>query len=838
MRTRLARSVWSIGTAFVLAFVASSAWDEWRLQQEVEASSKRELANLARAVAAQANRGIQAVDLLLTDTALWYRTRAGDLPRSEIEAELASRAIVLPQVSVLTIVDAQGRQAYRSRATGRPLADVSDRPYFLVQRDHPATGLYINAPLVTRSEQRESLVLSRRLEGVDGSFAGVVTVSLPLDLLWRAYDAIDIGSRGSLLMLMADGTTVVRVAPTPEPAASVRRPDWAALKDGTVDVRTSPADGREKLVAVVGVSHWPLMIAISRDREDLLRPVRAEFHSLALRLLALVVFAGLTMVWLGGQLRRLKAGEEALRESEERYALAMDAANEGHAEWNLADDRRFASPKWRAQHGLSPSADPGPITSLPETLAVHPDDAAAMHRALDDHLAGRKAAVELEYRIRRDDGPGSGPGAWRWVAMRGRCVSDATGTPRRFSCATVDISGRKAAEEARARLEAQLSQARHLEALGTLAGGIAHDFNNILGAILGHGELAQRDARDGTAQRRHLDLVMQAGQRAKQLVRRVLDFSGAGIRERGLVPVQAAVDEALLLLASTIPPSVHLVSGRMEGDGAAIRGGATQIHQLVSNLCTNAIGAMPGGGTLAVEVTRLQLEAARTLSHGSIGPGPVVRIAVRDTGTGIAPEVYARMFDPFFSTKSVGEGTGLGLSVVHSIVTELEGALDVQTAPGQGSTFTAWLPVAAEAAPAPEQRSAVLPRGHGQVVMVVDDEPALVEFAEDLLAVLGYEPVGFTSGSAALQALRADPARFDALLTDETMPDLTGVELVEEALRLRPGLRAMVMSGYCGEALKASVARSGALELLHKPLAAADIAASLERLFAVAAAPG
>jgi len=303
--------------------------------------------------------------------------------------------------------------------------------------------------------------------------------------------------------------------------------------------------------------------------------------------------------------------------------------------------------------------------------------------------------------------------------------------------------------------------------------------------------------------------------------------------------LEAAVDEALLLLAPGVPVSVRLVSERLDGDTAAIRGDPTQMHQLVSNLCMNAIGAIPQGGDLTVRVSRLTLDTPRTLSHGRIspGPGPVVLVSVRDTGTGIAPEVFARMFDPFFSTKSVGEGTGLGLSVVHSMVAGLEGALDVETALGQGNCFTAWLPMAGEVRPAPAERADDLPRGRGQAVMVVDDEPALVEFAEDLLAKLGYEPVGFASGSAALQALRDEPDRFDALLTDETMPELAGVQLVQEALRIRPGLGAVVMSGYGGEQLEAKVAASGALELLRKPLAARDVAECLARIFAGASQP-
>ncbi|MET0518729.1 MAG: ATP-binding protein, partial [Burkholderiaceae bacterium] len=447
---------------------------------------------------------------------------------------------------------------------------------------------------------------------------------------------------------------------------------------------------------------------------------------------------------------------------------------------------------------------------------------------LEEHLAGRTPEVEIEYRVEVGQ-------QWRWLHMRGRCLRDGGGSPRRFFCAASDISARKQAEAERAQLEAQLRQAQHMEALGTLAGGIAHDFNNILSAILGHGEMAQRDVAEGSPLRRRLDRVMQAGLRAKLLVRRILDFSRSGVSERELVPLQAAVNEALLLLAPNLPPSVRLQTELLAGH-AAIHGDPTQIHQLVSNLCTNAVGAMPGGGELTLRLEALQLEQPLRVSHGLVEAGPVLRLSVGDSGTGITPEVYARMFDPFFSTKTVGEGTGLGLSVVHSVVADLGGAVDVQTEPGQGSCFTLWFPQAGEQqAPDAADASEALPMGGGQTVMIVDDEAAVLEFAEEMLARLGYEPVGYASSALALQAVKDAPQRFDAVLSDETMPGLSGVELTAQLLALRPDLPVILMSGYGGEQLEAKAQAAGARRLLHKPLAMREIAECLAGILPQAA---
>jgi CheY-like chemotaxis protein len=221
---------------------------------------------------------------------------------------------------------------------------------------------------------------------------------------------------------------------------------------------------------------------------------------------------------------------------------------------------------------------------------------------------------------------------------------------------------------------------------------------------------------------------------------------------------------------------------------------------------------------------------ARRLAHGNLATGPYVRLCVSDTGTGIAPQVLDRMFDPFFTTKEVGEGTGLGLSLVHGIVADLGGAIDVGTALGCGTTFTIWLPVSGEAAAPAGEVDAQLPRGDGQAVMIVDDEKALVALAEEMLAALGYEPVGFSSSIQALQALRKAPDSFDIVLTDETMPELVGTDLARQIRLVRPDLPIVLMSGYSGAQLHERAREVGIREVLRKPLQSKDIAECLGRV--------
>ena len=389
---------------------------------------------------------------------------------------------------------------------------------------------------------------------------------------------------------------------------------------------------------------------------------------------------------------------------------------------------------------------------------------------------------------------------------------------------------REAAERAeRRRLESRLRQAQRLEAMGTLAGGIAHDFNNILGAILGYGERVLREAR-GRRLRGDVESIMAAGERGRALVERILAFTRSGLGERVAVHVEKVVREALDLLEAKRPARIH-VKADLRAGRAALLGDPTQVHQILMNLGTNAVQAMGPGGTLSVLLDAIRFERPRSATIGSIEAADYVVLTVADTGSGIAPEIIERIFEPFFTTKDVGTGTGLGLSLVHGIVTELGGAIDVASTPGTGSVFTVYLPRSGEVEALDEnEEELAMPRGEGQRVLIVDDEEPLVRLATRTLEELGYAPTGFTSSAAALAAFRADPQRFDALITDERMPGMSGSALIREVRGIRSRMPIVLMSGYVGGAIASSAREAGAEEVLKKPLSARELATSLARV--------
>jgi len=506
--------------------------------------------------------------------------------------------------------------------------------------------------------------------------------------------------------------------------------------------------------------------------------------------------------------------EAALRASEERFSLAVAGSRDGV--WDLAFDTGMMFMSERAQQifGLEPGESTRPREAWMAAIALHPEDRALQQVALTACLEGQAPEFDGEWRVLLPDG------GTRWMRVRGVCVFHPDGRPHRLAGSVSDINDQK-------RAQASLQQSQRLEAVGTLASGIAHDFNNILGAILGFGEMCLQHARSGSRLRRDLECIVTAGERGRALVERILAFSRSGSAERVPVHLEGVVREALQLLAPTLPAAVRL-DVRLDTGSAAVLGDPTQVHQVVLNLATNALHAMPQGGTLSVSLHAEQVSSPRSLTTGRLASGDYLVLAVEDNGTGIAPDIRDRIFDPFVTTRKAGTGSGLGLSLVHGIVAEAGGAVNVISEVGQGSRFEVFLPRTDHAAKVEPLPLTTVPRGRHQQVLVVDDEPLLVRLITETLSELGYMAVGFTSPVEAVAAFQAHPERFDALVTDERMPDVTGTELLAMARSLRPDLPVLLLSGYLDGDTGAHARRQG-VHVLGKPVMRQELAATLAR---------
>jgi PAS domain S-box-containing protein len=397
-----------------------------------------------------------------------------------------------------------------------------------------------------------------------------------------------------------------------------------------------------------------------------------------------------------------------------------------------------------------------------------------------------------------------------------------------------DVSAERAARARRRELEDQLRQSHKMEALGALAGGVAHDFNNILGAILGYSELAQDELDPGHPAQSHLDQALRAGERARDLVRQILAFSRQTEREESPLKLAPLVLEALKLIRASLPSSIEIRTELAPEQGAVLAD-PTQLHQVLMNLCTNAAQAMEQGGTLTVGVDQVSLdpEAARSLE---VQPGVYRRLTVADTGPGVPPEARPRVFEPYFTTKQSSANTGLGLAVCHGIVKSHDGAITIRSAPhGRGASFQVLLPRvtgrAAEARPEAEPAP-----GGSERILLVDDEEALVEVCRRMLGRLGYQVEAFTASPRALEAFRADPYRFDLVLTDLTMPRLGGLELCAQVQALRPGAPVVLVTGFSTGLSEKELKAAGVRALLKKPLVRRELGLALRQALDQAAA--
>jgi PAS domain S-box-containing protein len=508
-----------------------------------------------------------------------------------------------------------------------------------------------------------------------------------------------------------------------------------------------------------------------------------------------------------------KKAEEALRESENRLRQMMENINEVIWMTNPAKSLYlYISPAFENIWGR-------PRDQLYQSAQVwldciHPEDrarirsAALIKQALGDYN-------EI-YRIIRPDG------TVRWIRDRAYPMRDETGQVYRLVGVAEDFSQQK-------QLEEKFLQAQRMEAIGTLAGGIAHDFNNILSGIVGFNSLARQAAAGNTELLDYLDEISRAGSRAADLVRQILAFSRTD--HQALVPVQLRhiVAEAVQLLRAAVPSTINF-EVNLSSNLPAVLGNATQLHQVLMNLGTNASHAMrdrPGQLRILLEHCLVDETLCRKLPD--LSPGPFVRLTVSDTGCGIDAAIQKRVFEPFFTTKAPGEGTGLGLSVVHGIVRSHHGAIRLSSEVDHGTTFEIYLPAIAATPPMAVAEPAEIPHGHGERVLFVDDEMLLVRLGERTLLQFGYAVEGENQVLTALARLEQAPQAFQLVITDQTMPGLTGLEFARRVHALRADLPVMLMSGHSAALTPERIRDAGVCEVLLKPFSATTLVVGVQR---------
>ena len=527
-----------------------------------------------------------------------------------------------------------------------------------------------------------------------------------------------------------------------------------------------------------------------------------------------------------GMLDTTEARGRSLKESEERFRRAFENAPVGVC--LTSTEGRLLRVNRTLCEMLGYTADELCIKKFGEI--THPDDVEASTNSVKRLLAGEIETIEIETRYVHRDGPAV------WAAVHAILLRHEDGSPMHFVTHVVDISAHKAAEAERERLETQLLQSQKMEALGTLSGGIAHDFNNVITAITGNSTLALEDIPGDHPAFESIEEIRLAARRASEMVRRILAFSRAEEPDLQPTALRPVIEEAVKLLRSTIPAMIDI---RFECDEnpPLVLADPTQIHQVIMNLGTNARDAMAGkDGSLTFRLRPAHADTRLTAAAPELPPGPCACISVTDNGSGMPPETLERIFDPFFTTKPQGVGTGMGLSVVHGIMRRHKGAVLATSESGEGTTFDLYIP----AAPCSENNSpattaaAQAPRptvARGQRILYIDDEEPLVFLSTRMLRKMGYEVEGCSDPRKALDLFSSDPRRADLVITDLGMPGMSGLDLVEQLLKIRPDLPIIVTSGFVRADDIRRAKELGIPEIILKPNTVEEMADTIhERL--------
>ena len=700
-----------------------------------------------------------------------------------------------------------------------PRLSLADREHIKVHTGVGNQEMFISKPVLGRVNKQFSIIATRRANKPDGSYAGVVGVAIEPGYFSTFYQEVDLGSKGIVTLVGTDGIVRAHLSRDStllgqdiSPAKSFQRLTGTPTVVAETYVSRSAVDNVERIYASRRVRGYPLLVFVGTATNESLKAFTADAHADRVAMSLATVVIGIFVIFLVAFNLRRRQAQAALHASAWQTHALLDGIPD--RSWLKDAQGRYQALNRAAEqaHGIPAAQIIGKnaleFRPAHEARGVNKEDRAAM-----------ASSVPLRFERRSNLGDS-------WSEIIKAPIRTEQGEVVGMVGIARDITARKQAEAAHASLESQLRESQKMQAIGTLAGGIAHDFNNALATILGNAELARQDSAGNPPALESLEEIRKAGTRARNLVQQILSFSRRQPTERKPIDLAPVVTEATHLLRATLPTRLSL-EVRCD-DVPLVLADMNQIEQVLINLATNAMQAMHNGpGRISIRLDTVTLDAAITGNQLALEtlharhPERTVRITVSDNGPGMDAATKERIFEPFFTTKPVGEGTGLGLAVVHGIVQGHEGAITVDSEPGTGTTFTVYLPVAEvdastqPAHPGTEASPALVLDG-GPRILYLDDDESLVFLVERLLKRRGYRVTAHTQQEAALQALRADPAAFDLVLTDYNMPGMSGLDVAREVQAIRPELPVAVTSGFIDEELRGQAGGAGVRELIFK----------------------
>jgi PAS domain S-box-containing protein len=670
----------------------------------------------------------------------------------------------------------EGNVATRFVGTVQDITERKKMEELAAQRLMEIEDIYRNAPvgLCVLDRDLRFLRINERMADINGIPAADHIGKTTRDTMPELADAIDPGMR-RILETGEPRLNIEIISETPAHPGVKRiwMEQWLPIKD---------SQGQ-----VVGLSIVVEEITERKRMEEALRQSRDNLE------------------------QRVKERTTELQSEKRRLSDIIHGTNVGTWEWNVQTGETTFSERWAEIIGYRLD-ELGPLSIDTWRKHAHLDDLALSDNLLNKHFIGELPYYECEARIRHKNGK------WVWVLDRGRVVAwTDEGKPLLMSGTHQDITERK-------HLEEQIVQSHKMEAIGTLAGGIAHDFNNMLAVIIGNAELALDDIPEDEPSRHNLEVIIKASRRCRDLVRQILTFSRKDTSQQKNQPLAPLIDESLKFLRASIPSTIEMkLDINTKSDTARVN--EAQFQQIIVNLGTNAAHAMREDGGLL----HLSLDDETLDDASGTEPSRYLNLTVTDTGTGMDEGVKKRIFDPFFTTKKVGEGTGMGLAVVHGIVAAHNGLITVHSEPGKGSSFSILIPKTKEKVVLEGEPLSTVAGGRERILFI-DDEDTIVEMTSALLEGLGYEVSSFTDPHDALAAFSRTPHDFDLVITDQTMPKMTGAMLANKVKAIRPDIPVMLCTGY-SQTVSAEQAKSQGIEgYAMKPLVKREMAEAIHKV--------
>ncbi|MGL1930265.1 MAG: PAS domain S-box protein [Desulfotalea sp.] len=523
---------------------------------------------------------------------------------------------------------------------------------------------------------------------------------------------------------------------------------------------------------------------------------------------------------VGRDITALKKSEEDLLMSEASYARAMRGTSDGFWDWNIVTNECYLSQRWKELLGFSEDE----LANESESFfsRVHPDEVSCVQEAMKAHFE-QSVPYIVKHRLRTKKGD------YKWFQGRGMAERNEQGQAVIMSGSITDITDFMKAEEENDQLETQLRQAQKMESIGNLAGGIAHEFNNMLTIIMGHNELIMEDLPEASLARESADEIRVAGLRARDVVKQLLTFSRRDDAVKKVLDLSFVVKESIKLMRSSTPANIRIEQNLSAGT-YPVMGNDTQINQLIINICNNAVDALPEKeGLITIELLNETIDFQQDKYQAKLKSGQYVKLVICDNGIGMDAETVDRVFEPYFTTKDIGEGTGIGMAVVYGIVERHGGAILADSKLGRGTTYTIFLPTYEGMLELDSAERNIMPRGD-EHILYVDDEPSIATLGKRLLEGLGYTAESTSYPEKALDMVRNDPYKFDLLITDMAMPNMTGDQLIIETLKIRQNIPTIICTGYSSRISEKAATNIGACSYIMKPINKSELATVVRKV--------